>query len=72
MPPCNIPGAGVDRQSMLRLPGHGDAGPGGGPCGDLYIRFRVTNLQYTVFASPGARYLVCSGQLLRPPPAADS
>ena len=27
---------------MLRLPGHGDAGPGGGPCGDLYIRFRVT------------------------------
>ncbi len=36
------PGAGVDRKSMLRLPGHGDAGPGGGPCGDLYIRFRVT------------------------------
>ena len=27
---------------MLRLPGHGDAGPGGGRCGDLYIRFRVT------------------------------
>ncbi len=36
----NVP-AGVDTGSRLRLSGQGERGPGGGPPGDLIIRFRV-------------------------------
>ena len=33
--------AGVDNGSKLRLRGEGDAGPNGGPSGDLCISLRV-------------------------------
>ena len=33
--------AGVDTGSKLRLTGQGEAGPGGGPRGDLILTFRV-------------------------------
>jgi molecular chaperone DnaJ len=36
----NVP-AGVDTGSKLRLSGQGERGPGGGPPGDLIIKFRV-------------------------------
>lgn len=36
----NIP-AGVDNGMRLKLSGHGDAGPGGGPPGDLYVFITV-------------------------------
>ncbi len=36
----NVP-AGVDDGSRLRIPSQGERGPGGGPPGDLLIRFRV-------------------------------
>lgn len=36
----NVP-AGVDDGSRLRLSGQGERGPGGGPSGDVIIRFRV-------------------------------
>jgi molecular chaperone DnaJ len=36
----NVP-AGVDTGSKLRLSGQGEAGPGGGPPGDLILTFRV-------------------------------
>jgi molecular chaperone DnaJ len=36
----NVP-AGVDTGSKLRIPGQGEAGPGGGARGDLLISFRV-------------------------------
>ncbi len=35
--------AGVESGSRLRLPGEGDAGPNGGPPGDLYVNLRVTD-----------------------------
>ncbi|SJM48671.1 molecular chaperone DnaJ [Gulosibacter sp. 10] len=38
--PVDIP-AGVDSGLRLHLPGQGEAGPGGGPSGDLYIEVRV-------------------------------
>jgi molecular chaperone DnaJ len=34
--------AGVDSGSKVRIPGKGNAGPGGGPPGDLYITLEVT------------------------------
>ncbi len=38
--PVDVP-AGVDTGVRLHLPGQGEAGPGGGPNGDLYIEIRV-------------------------------
>jgi molecular chaperone DnaJ len=35
--------AGVESQSRLRLTGEGDAGPNGGPAGDLYVVLTVAN-----------------------------
>jgi molecular chaperone DnaJ len=42
----NIP-AGVDNGTRLRLSGEGQAGPGGGPPGDLYVFIRVE--EHSVF-----------------------
>lgn len=33
--------AGIDNGMRLRMSGHGDAGPGGGPSGDLYVYINV-------------------------------
>lgn len=38
--PVDIP-AGVDSGMRLHMPGYGEAGPGGGPNGDLYLEIRV-------------------------------
>ena len=38
----NIP-AGVDEDSILRVPGCGDPGSNGGPDGDLQLRFRISS-----------------------------
>ncbi|HZK06105.1 MAG TPA: molecular chaperone DnaJ [Actinomycetaceae bacterium] len=38
--PVDIP-AGVEHGQRLRMPGHGEVGPGAGPAGDLHIEFRV-------------------------------
>lgn len=43
--------AGVDDGMSLRMGGHGDAGAGGGPPGDLYIQIRVSPHEF--FAREG-------------------
>ncbi|KAB1643626.1 molecular chaperone DnaJ [Gulosibacter chungangensis] len=48
--PVDIP-AGVDSGLRLHLPGHGEAGPGGGPNGDLYLEVRVRD--HDIFARNG-------------------
>lgn len=40
--PVDIP-PGVDTGVRLHLPGQGEAGPGGGPNGDLYLEIRVSH-----------------------------
>ena len=40
--------AGVDTGTRLKLSGKGDAGSNGGPNGDLYIEFKVSNHEYFV------------------------
>ncbi|MGO1542965.1 MAG: molecular chaperone DnaJ [Gulosibacter sp.] len=48
--PVDIP-AGVDSGLRLHLPGQGEAGPGGGPNGDLYLEVRVR--EHEVFVRNG-------------------
>ena len=43
----SIPG-GVDEEMTLRLTGEGEAGPRGGPPGDLYIGFRIKPHEFLV------------------------
>lgn len=48
--PVDIP-AGVDTGLRLQLPGSGEAGPAGGPNGDLYLEIKVTH--HDVFSREG-------------------
>jgi len=51
-----LPG-GVETHSRLRIPGAGDAGPGGGPPGDLYVYISVKD--HEVFRRDGLD-LICT------------
>jgi molecular chaperone DnaJ len=44
--------AGVDNGDRIRLSGEGEAGPNGGPAGDLYVEISV--LPHAIFARDGA------------------
>ncbi|WP_395243279.1 molecular chaperone DnaJ [Agromyces sp. MMS24-K17] len=48
--PVDIPG-GVDTGLRLQMPGSGEAGPAGGPNGDLYLEIKVRN--HEVFSRNG-------------------
>ena len=48
--PVDIP-AGVDTGVRLQMPGSGEAGPAGGPNGDLYLEIKVKN--HEVFSRNG-------------------
>jgi len=48
--PVDIP-AGVDTGVRLQMPGSGEAGPAGGPNGDLYLEIKVRN--HEVFSRNG-------------------
>ena len=48
--PVDIP-AGVDTGVRLQMPGSGEAGPAGGPNGDLYLEIKVSN--HEVFSRNG-------------------
>ncbi len=48
--PVDIP-AGVDTGVRLQMPGSGEAGPAGGPNGDLYLEIKVRN--HDVFSRNG-------------------
>ena len=48
--PVDIP-AGVDSGMRVQMPGCGEAGPGGGPNGDLYLEIRVR--EHDVFSREG-------------------
>ena len=54
--PVDIP-AGVDTGVRLQMPGSGEAGPAGGPNGDLYLEIKVKN--HEVFSRNGDD-LLCS------------
>ncbi|MGB7294082.1 MAG: molecular chaperone DnaJ [Candidatus Aminicenantales bacterium] len=51
----NIP-AGVDNGSRVRVPGKGNAGPNGGPPGDLFISIEVT--PHALFRRDGSHILL--------------
>ena len=53
--PVDIP-AGVDTGVRLQMPGSGEAGPAGGPNGDLYLEIKVRN--HDVFSRNGDDLLV--------------
>jgi molecular chaperone DnaJ len=48
--PVDVP-AGVDTGVRLQMPGSGEAGPAGGPNGDLYLEIKVRN--HEVFSRNG-------------------
>lgn len=55
--------AGVDNGSQLRISGEGEAGPAGGPAGDLYVVLRVKD--HSLFKRDGA-HLFCEFPLSLP------
>ena len=48
--------AGVDNGDRIRLSGEGEAGPNGGPAGDLYVQIEVS--EHPIFVREG-RHLYC-------------